>query len=240
MENYSVLAKYYDKFSQNDCDYESWSQYLCAVAKRFGVKNVVDVACGTGKMTCMLSSAGYTVVGVDASREMLAEASQKCRATFVLQDMRKLALPRPADMAVIVNDGVNYLRAQELAAFFENLAANLREGAPLVFDVSTPYKLQNMLGNNVFFVDDEQATLLWTNKAHADRTEMSLTLFEKNGENYKRFDELHVQYAHTENALKQALAKAGFELQEITAEYGQKLYQTSTRATYFATKIKKG
>ena len=150
MKNYSVLAKYYDKFSQNDCDYESWSQYLCAVAKKYNVKTIADIACGTGKMTALLVKSGYSVVGLDASAEMLAQAAQKCRANFVLQDMRKLAFTRPVDMAVIVNDGLNYLRPEELAPFFTNLAQNLKKGALLVFDVSTPYKLNSVLGNNVF------------------------------------------------------------------------------------------
>ena len=52
--NYSVLAKYYDRFTQNDCDYVSWSQYLYGVAKNRIVKEVVDIACGTGKMTSLL------------------------------------------------------------------------------------------------------------------------------------------------------------------------------------------
>lgn len=34
MKNYSILAKYYDRFSHNDCDYESWSQYLLNEAKK--------------------------------------------------------------------------------------------------------------------------------------------------------------------------------------------------------------
>ena len=239
MKNYSILAKYYDKFTEQDCDYESWSQYLCAVAQKFKVKTIADIACGTGKMTQLLARHGYAVTGIDQSREMLAEASQKCRATFVLQDMKKLQLPRPMDMAVIVNDGVNYLNGSELVPFFTNLAANLRDGAPLVFDVSTPYKLQNVLGNNVFFVDDDEATLLWSNKTHADKTVLSLTLFEKNGEHYKRFDEQHLQYAHTFETLTSALVQAGFQLVEITAEYGKKLTNTALRATYFATKTKR-
>lgn len=236
MKTYSALARYYDKFSQNDCDYESWSQYLCAIAQKFGVKTVADIACGTGKMTCLLAKKGFSVVGVDTSAEMLAEASQKCRATFVQQDMRKLTLTRPVDMAIVVNDGINYLEPAELVPFFARVAENLKEGAPLVFDVSTPYKLQNVLGGNVFFVDDEDVTLLWTNESHADRTVLSITVFEKQGTAYTRFDEMHVQYAHSEKDLKQALAVAGFELQEISAEYGKQLTNSTLRATYFATK----
>lgn len=234
MKNYAVLAKYYDKFSQNDCDYESWSQYLFAVAAKHSVKTVADIACGTGKMSCLFARNGYTVVGIDISEEMLAEASRKCRATFVRQDMRKLALTHPVDMAVVVNDGINYLRPAELAPFFSNLAKNLRVGAPFVFDVSTPYKLQSVLGNNVFYIDDDQATLLWTNAAQHDRTVLSLTVFEKQGDNYKRYDECHTQYAHTELQLTQALTQAGFELVEMTAEYGKKLTPTSLRSTFLA------
>ena len=157
MKSYSILAKYYDKFSQNDCDYVGWSQYLCNVAKSCNATRIVDVACGTGKMTKLLLEKGFDVLGVDSSLEMLQQAREKCRATFVCQDMKKLSLPKPADMAVVVNDGLNYLKPQELAPFFENLSHNVKVGAPVVFDVSSQFKLQNVLANNVFFVAEHKA-----------------------------------------------------------------------------------
>lgn len=236
MKDYSVLAKYYDRFSQNDCDYESWSQYLCAVAKKHNVKFVADVACGTGKMTELLFRQGFDVVGVDKSCEMLRQASQKCRARFVCQDMRRLALPQKADMVVVVNDGVNYLKQEELTFFFTTVAQSLKPHAPFVFDVSSPHKLQDVLGNNVFFVDDSDATLLWTNKAHKSFVELSLTLFEKRGESYVRFDEHHRQYVHTLPKIQASLAESGFEVREISADYGKKLKEDSLRITIYAVK----
>ncbi len=239
MKNYSVLAKYYDRFSQNDCDYVGWSQYLCKVAKSFGVHSVVDVACGTGKMTKLLLQNGFSVLGVDSSAEMLRLASEKCRATFVLQDMKKLALPKRYDMAVVVNDGINYLSPQQLVPFFVNLSANLKKGAPIVFDISSPYKFFNVLDNNVFFVDDDDVTLLWTNKAAASKTEINLTLFEKQKDGcYIRQDETHVQYIHTHESIQQALAQSGLELCEVTADYGKKVEETSLRLTFLATSAK--
>lgn len=234
MKSYSILAKYYDKFSQNDCDYVGWSQYLCNVAKSCNATRIVDVACGTGKMTKLLLEKGFDVLGVDSSLEMLQQAREKCRATFVCQDMKKLSLPKPADMAVVVNDGLNYLKPQELAPFFENLSHNVKVGAPVVFDVSSQFKLQNVLANNVFFVDEKDATLLWTNKTDDAKTQMNLTLFEKQGENYRRFDETHVQYVHTQQSVQQALTQCGFALQEVSAEYGKPLRQDSLRITFFA------
>jgi len=241
MQNYSILAKYYDRFTQNDCDYESWSQYLSTVAAGHSARTIVDVACGTGKMTALLEKHGYKLIGVDASPEMLAEASQKCRALFVLQDMTSLALPHPVDMAVVVNDGVNYLKPTQLETFFANLAQNLVHGAPLVFDVSSPYKLRHVIADNVFFVDEPDATLLWSNRLGADSVTMELTLFERidNGADkstYARFDETHVQYVHTREQISKALQLAGFDLHAVTADYGKRVTETSLRHTYYATK----
>lgn len=121
MKNYSILAKYYDRFSHNDCDYESWSQYLLNEAKKRHVKTVADIACGTGKMSVLLWRSGLAVTGVDCSEEMLCQAADKCRGVFVLQDMRRLQLTQPVDMAVCVNDGVNYLKPNEVQPFFAEL-----------------------------------------------------------------------------------------------------------------------
>ena len=237
--NYSVLAKYYDRFTQNDCDYVSWSQYLYGVAKDCGAKEIVDVACGTGKMTKLMVERGLKVIGVDASEEMLTVARTKCRATFVRQDMRKLELPHAVDMAICVNDGVNYLKPSELSDFFQRVATNLKVGAPFVFDVSSPYKLQTIIGNNVFYVDEEGETLLWSNCLRADSVEMRLTLFveEANGK-FERFDERHVQYIHSDEAIAAALERADFKLCEITADYGQSVADNSLRKCYYAQKTK--
>ncbi len=233
MKNYSVLAKYYDRFSYNDCDYESWSQYLYDVAKACNVKSIADVACGTGKMTKLLVQKGFSVIGVDASKEMLQEATSNCRgATFVCQDMKRLALPHKYDMITIVNDGVNYLKPEYLKEFFANLAQNLNAGSPLVFDVSSPYKLTQILGENVFYYDCDEATLLWTNSAKNDKVTLNLTLFERCGDKYIRHDEQHVQYIHTQDQLCLAF-KDYFDLQEITADYGKKLQENSLRITYY-------
>ena len=235
--NYSILAKYYDKFTQNDCDYESWSQYLFGVASSHGVREVVDVACGTGKMTKLLADNGLSVVGVDQSAEMLTVARTKCRARLVQQDMRNLSLPHAVDMATCVNDGVNYLKPTELAAFFTAVAAALKSGAPFVFDVSSPYKLSQVVGNNVFYWDDDNETLLWSNSYKAGSVEMNLTLFTQNGGgSYTRFDEQHTQFVHTPNEVKRALELAGFDLVEVTSDYGKPLSDTSLRVTFYATK----
>ena len=72
MNSYSALANIYDTFSHNDCDYESWSQYLFDIAKMGKVTSVVDIACGTGKMTQLLAKQGFRVVSSQSSSQLLS------------------------------------------------------------------------------------------------------------------------------------------------------------------------
>ncbi len=234
---YSVLAKYYDKFIDKDCDYIGWSQYLYEVAELHGVKEIADLACGTGKMTRLLAAKGYRMTGVDVSAEMLNVARQQCKATFVLQDMKKLRLAHPADMAICVNDGVNYIAPTQLTSFFKRVAANLSEGAPFVFDISGEYKLAHQIGNNVFYIDGDDETLLWNNRFDGKSVTMELTLFVKRGDGaYDRFDETHLQYLYTQEQIKDSLAQANFSLKEISDGYGNKPYKESLRLTFYAIK----
>lgn len=236
--NYSILAKYYDKFTQNDCDYVSWSQYLYAIATRHNVREVVDLACGTGKMTLLLSKFGLKLTGVDVSNEMLSQARAKVNsAAFICQDIKRLALAHPVDMAVCVNDGINYIKPRDLTPTFIRIATSLKVGAPLVFDVSSAYKLTQTIGNNVFYWDDEHETLLWSNMCKSDSLTMNLSLFELNGSgSYDRFDEQHTQYIYTQHQIVQALDVAGFSVVEVTADYGKKLSENSPRITFYAVK----
>lgn len=233
-KSYSVIANSYDNLTHNDCDYISWSQYLFAAATKHKAKNVVDLACGTGKMTALLAKRGLQVVGVDSSAEMLAQACKKCRAVFVEQNMQKLKLARPMDMAVCVNDGTNYIHPDDLVEFFQAVKGNLKQGAPFVFDVSSAYKLQNVVANNVFYVDDQNKTLLWTNTLGQNFVTMNLTMFTKCGDSYSRSDESHTQYIHTQQFIQNCLQQAGFTLVEVTADYGKPLQADSLRITFYA------
>lgn len=235
MKSYQALADFYDQFSLGDCDYDRWKDFILDVAKSHSVHSVVDLACGTGKMTKLLQSAGLDVIGIDSSAEMLSQAATKCRCKLVLQDICSFRLPRPAQMAVCVNDGINYLSPKRVTEFFKTVRANLQVGAPFVFDFSTPHKLKDVLAGNVFYVDQDDATLLWTNKGTQDGVRMELTIFRRDGQGtYTRQDEVHVQYAHSHTILQQQLSQCGFRILSVSADYGLPLSDDALRHTIVA------
>lgn len=217
---YGEFAKLYDALMA-DVDYDAWAGYLAGFLPEGA--SVAECACGTGEITLRLQKRGFRLTGVDISREMLEIADEKARMQglripFVCMDMRRLRLHRPVDAVVCACDGVNYLSSRgALDAFFGAAAAALRPGGLLLFDVSSRYKLEHVLGSNTFAHEDAARAYIWKNCYDAQNhlIEMRLRFFEREGELYRSFCETHIQRAHSEREIRNALSRAGF--QEVCA-----------------------
>ena len=78
-DGYRAIAQAYDRFNA-DVDYEAWAAFIEAAVDRFlpaRPRIVLDLACGTGRMTFPLADRGYDMIGIDGSADMLAEATEK-------------------------------------------------------------------------------------------------------------------------------------------------------------------
>ena len=75
---YNEFAYFYDEFN-GEADYDALFAYVLRKLKENGIQNgiVADFGCGTGDLTLMLSQAGYDVIAVDQSEEMLAVLRDK-------------------------------------------------------------------------------------------------------------------------------------------------------------------
>jgi len=70
--SYSAFAYVYDELMDN-VPYDEWAAYLVELLKENGVEEglVCELGCGTGQMTRRLAAAGYDMIGIDLSEEML-------------------------------------------------------------------------------------------------------------------------------------------------------------------------
>ena len=144
MMPYSALGALYDGLGHHD--YAAWGAYLTGLLEKQGVTagcRVIDAACGTGGIAMELAQAGFQVLGMDISAQMLSEAAEKAAragkpVTFVHQDITAMRVHRPMDAVVCACDGVNYLTDDDaLLKFFQSARRSLKKGGVLLFDIST-------------------------------------------------------------------------------------------------------
>ena len=104
IENYSWSAEEYAKHSTNQ--YE-WAKELIPKLGLTGTESLLDIGCGDGKVTALLSSYlphGH-VVGIDSSEEMITHARQtfphchNSNLTFLRMDARDLTFREQFDVA---------------------------------------------------------------------------------------------------------------------------------------------
>jgi SAM-dependent methyltransferase len=119
-----------------------YGEYLRFPANDEGMnlRNVLDMACGTGNLTLQFADIADRVVGLDASEPMLAEARrrtlERSNIRFVAGDFRTFDLQCGFDAAVCGGDSLNYVAdLEELRAVFRRVAVHLVPRGLFLFDV---------------------------------------------------------------------------------------------------------
>lgn len=88
--------------------------------------------------------------------------------------------------------------------------------ALFIFDISSRYKLSNIIGNNTFIHSEPNIFYSWQNTYHEKHklSDMLLNFFVRYNDmeegTYERFEERHLQRAYSVEELTFLLKKAGF------------------------------
>lgn len=219
MSSYEALAASYDSLTR-DIPYERYLRFFKTLLRRFGVKaeTVADLACGTGSLSMLLAEAGFSVIGIDQSEDMLSVAAEKANALeenrpfFIAQPMQRLRLFAPVDACVCALDSINYVtKPQDVQRTFRRVWQALRPGGLFVFDINTPFKLEGLDGQ-VFLDENEDTYCVW--RAEFDRRyrlcRYGMDLFQRDGDVWQRSFEEHIERAYTPQELHAWLLEAGF------------------------------
>lgn len=229
MDSYTNFAQVYDMFMDN-VPYENWCNYIEKIFKQNNINDgvILDLGCGTGKMTNIMAQKGYDMIGVDLSEDMLDIArSETCEdILYLMQDMRELELYGSIKGAYCACDCLNYiLDEDELLKVFKNVDKYLESKAPFIFDINTEYKFNTLLAENTFAESREEGSFIWENYFDRDSqiNEYYLTLFIKDENDSKqrflRFEETHYQRSYPLDLIIDLVKKAGMEIVAITDMY---------------------
>jgi len=221
---YKAFSFYYDTLMQ-DVPYHKWisktKQYVTPGS------SILDVGCGTGTLSTLLTKEGFKVTGVDISEDMLALAYDKALTenlaiSYVQQDMCRLEGFNNFDCAVIYIDTLNYLKNDsEVFQTFTHLYNSLKEGGILIFDVHSLYKVTEIFNDYLYADTNSELTYIWHvgEGKYPYSIEHELTFFKQLDENYQRFDEIHYQRTFAIEEYTQWLEDVGFNVLEISADF---------------------
>jgi SAM-dependent methyltransferase len=131
------LAELYDA----ECPWGPDDDYFLAIANETPNARVLDLGCGTGRLTLALAAAGHTVTGVDPATASLERARAKPGAERVtwVEGTSEHIPNGPYDVAFMTSHVAQFLVTDdELAATLEHIASNLTTKGRLVFDSRDP------------------------------------------------------------------------------------------------------
>ncbi|MFZ2587481.1 MAG: class I SAM-dependent methyltransferase [Alphaproteobacteria bacterium] len=213
------LIEIYDVF---DGERHDLVHYL-ALVKNLKAKSVLDVGCGTGSFSCLLSKEGFDVVGLEPASASLDVARGKNYADnirWILGDTSALPLLQ-VDLAVMVGNVAQVFVTD--ATWEENLRCikkALKPNGYLVFEVRDPAKKawENWTRDKTYCrlnipkvgivegwcevtdVSDGLVSFVWT------------YVFESDGQILKSHSTLRFR---TKDEIQTALVKIGFTIEEI-------------------------
>lgn len=221
---YNEFAYVYDCLMHKDIDYDKWCDYIENLfdAHNTEVNSICELACGTGNMTTILQRRGYKMTASDISKDMLLVAKKKLSSTrLICSDMSEIKLKEKYDAFLCMIDGINYVIFPErLQRTFVNVRKSLNKNGIFIFDVSSRYKLKNVIGNETFIHSDYDIFYSWQNRyiEKYSLSDMLLNFFVREGESYNRFEERHLQRGWSEKQLRKMLEKAGFTEIDVYSE----------------------
>ncbi|PIU19026.1 MAG: hypothetical protein COT18_09280 [Elusimicrobia bacterium CG08_land_8_20_14_0_20_59_10] len=105
---------------------------------------VLELACGTGRLTIPLKEKGADITGLDMAAPMLKRAREKAAAAglklpFVRGDARKFSLKRRFGLIFMAFNSMQHLAGREdLEGLFSRVARHLAPGGRFIFDVFNP------------------------------------------------------------------------------------------------------
>lgn len=246
MSIYSEFASVYD-IMQYDVDYKRWIEEINNIVTKYvpNARTMLELACGTGTIGIGLSKKGFQLEALDISEDMLTVAQAKAydngvKMKFYHQDMVHFNTKKQYDAVFCMCDGLNYVvEEDDLKCVFENIHNHLDENGVLIFDLSSYYKLKNVIGNHTFAETFDHEAYIWENEFDSDTNclDFTLTLFKEEEDGYQRYEEFHTQRAYERDEIL-SITEGQFETIDIVdGDTFEAVKETSNRICFIMRKI---
>lgn len=217
---YEKFAYAYDRMMKN-VNYIRWTDYIVSLFGKYGCepKKILDVACGTGALTVLLASRGYWMTGIDRATGMLKVARKKAQEldleiAFNQGDMLNFQLDQQFDAILCTYDSINYASNEnEMRDIFQRVSSHLAPNGLFIFDITTERNIVEHFHNKTFSENHQDYSFIWKNNYihHTKMCRTFLTFFIREGELFRRYEEVHHQRIYEVDTIKDLLKASGYK-----------------------------
>lgn len=176
---------------------------------------VLDLCCGTGRVSQTLVERGFALTGVDISPEMIRYARELVPgALFEVQDARDFRLMGRFDVVVSVFESLNHIMVtSELGRVFERVRRHLKPGGRFVFDLNREPAYRKFWNLHHVISDHDHVCALRSRFDEDTRIgECAVTVFRMDADEiWQRSDTTITQKCHDVAQVHALLEGAGFD-----------------------------
>lgn len=215
---------------------------LLQLLQRHGIKDghIVDLGCGSGIWAKHLVDAGYAVTGFDQSPEMISLSRRRApKGRFIAESFLAAELPNCRAVTALgevfcyLFDKRNSIKA--LARLFRRIHKALEPSGLLIFDMAVPGRGRGP--KQRWWLRDDWALLLDVEEdKDKARLTRKMTIFRKDGDNYRRDDETHVLQLYRANDVAGELRRIGFRARTVRG-YGDYRFDRKGLVGFIARKV---
>lgn len=141
-KQFKKYAEYYDKIYKEK-DYRKEAEFLKKVIKKYSpikVEHILSLGCGTANHDIILAKAGFKILGIDKSSEMIGIAREKAKKAgvkidFKINDMADFKTEKSFDFAMAMFNVIGYqIKNSAMEKTLQNISSHLKKNGLFVFD----------------------------------------------------------------------------------------------------------
>jgi predicted TPR repeat methyltransferase len=193
-DSLDLYAKVEDLLGVKEAAPSLYAHYLLFL-NSIDFDSLLDVGCGSGNFLRQIQGALDIplVKGIDLSPLMVSKTLEQ---GYDAECIDLCDLNGHYDVLTAVFDMLNYLDKEQLAHFLGCVKEHLNDGGLFLCDINTLYGFENV-AVGAYIVDDEERFLTVDSDFEEGEYSAEFTLFEKEGNSFKKSQETIKQYHHT-------------------------------------------